>query len=312
MLIDTHCHYNLDPLYSGKPDHFHLKHHSPLLKMNWHDHWQKAQQYGVRASIVVGTTYETTQRALDIAQAEPALWAAPGIHPNECLNLDKLQEQLATGEDHDESWQKQTDFLQKEFGQLITTHPQKIIAVGETGLDFFYLPENPVLAEAVKQGQNQFFLAHLAVAAHHQLTPIIHVRDKELSQDPTSRSAYWRIIEALKSNWSANRPFILHCISGPLDYVKQAIELGGYIGVAANITYKNADQLRELVRVVPKSRLLLETDAPYLPPIEHRGKICEPWMVSQTAKFLQVEMGISQEQLLENTNRIFPQLSPAT
>jgi TatD DNase family protein len=308
MHIDTHCHYNLDPLYSGDPSHFHLKKHSPLLTMNWQEHWQKAQQHGVTRAIVVGTTYETSKRALEIAEQEPNLWATLGIHPNEATMTNKLKKAHASGDDANQILENQTSYLIKEFTHLATLHKHQVVAIGETGLDYFYLPENPELVEVVKLAQLRYLSVQLQLAKQLKLVPILHVRDKDLSENPDSQSAYWKIIEVLKSEWPADKPFILHCISGPQNYVAQAIELGGYIGVAGNVTYKNAADLRLVVKATPQDRILLETDAPYLPPLEHRGKICEPWMVSQTALFLQNELSLSPKQLQKNTQTIFPQL----
>jgi TatD DNase family protein len=89
--------------------------------------------------------------------------------------------------------------------------------------------------------------------------------------------------------------------------VQQAVEMGAYIGVAGNVTYKNADHIRALVKSAPTDRVLLETDAPFLPPTPHRGALCEPWMIQLTQKFLAEELQINEEILITNTLRLFPQ-----
>lgn len=271
-IIDTHVHYNMDPLFE-----------------NWRHHWEKAQAHGVEKSIVVGTTLETSQRAVAIAHQEPNLYAAVGIHPN----------------------YTSTDL--SSFEELLSQ--PKVIAIGETGLDYFRVTD-----EKEKKIQQQAFRTHVKLAKNYHKLVIIHVRDQATPEEPTPGNAYWDALAILKEN-NEPRPststtanvslaehcyrnadqlitqyasaeksepltFILHCVSGPLSYLDEAISLGGYIGVAGNVTYKSADRIREIVKRVPVNRLLLETDAPFLPPVPYRGQACEPWMISETASAL--------------------------
>lgn len=267
-IFDTHCHYNMSPLYE-----------------NWQDHWQKAQEHGVIGAVVVGTNIETSKRAIEIGQQAEKLLAAVGIHPHEY-----------------------TDVQPRDLPTLLTAHQatltmlikqsEKVVAIGETGLDYFRLDDKT--REVVINNQKQAFRMHVQLANEFKLPLIIHVRDQD-------EQAYWDVLEILKAEYSFQRPFILHCLSGPVEYVKQALEMDAYTGIAGNVTYGNADHLRELVKMVPDDRLLSETDAPFLPPVPYRGQTCEPWMISETVKYLQESMGISAT-IEQNAQKIF---SPA-
>lgn len=142
---------------------------------------------------------------------------------------------------------------------------------------------------------------HIRLANKFEKVLIIHSRDKGGEKDENNQ-AYLDILKIIKNNYQSKEPFILHCVSGPKEYIKEALQLGAYIGVGANITYPNANKLRELIKIVPEDRLLLETDAPYLPPQEFRGQTCEPWMIEKTANYLQKELEINLEQIYQNNS----------
>ncbi len=284
MIIDTHCHYNMEPLAS-----------------EWQTHWHQAQEKGVTHSIIVGTGLDTTQVAIEQASQEPALFVAPGIHPY------RYEEQVTTQHLNQNDVLANVEQDLKKLALLIpTTH--KAVAIGETGLDYFRMPESETEQAVVRQAQQQAFIGHIKLAEQHQLPLIIHVRDRQVSEQPLAHNAYWDTLNILKEHHSGTQPFIFHCVSGPLSYVKSGLEMGAYLGVAGNVTYKNADHIRSLVRTAPLDRLLLETDAPFLPPQEFRGKICEPWMISLTAEFMQEDLGISPEVVYTNTRTLFPSI----
>lgn len=281
-LIDTHCHYNMEPLFA-----------------NWRAHWQTAQTHGVEKSIVIGTDLETSQRALEIAQAEQNLYAAVGVHPHDTETL--------------------VNFAALES---LVSQPQ-VIAIGETGLDYFRLPTDETRS-AIIAAQHAAFRRHIELALTHHKLLIVHVRDQETPEKPTLDNAYWDALRILSEYYPATTSaaptdklseatnlsqqmyvnaqhlidlysagdqsqaptFILHCVSGPLAYIDQAVALGAYFGIAGNVTYKNAERIREIVKKVPAQQLLLETDAPFLPPQQHRGTTCEPWMIAETAAAL--------------------------
>lgn len=266
-IFDTHCHYNLDPLFA-----------------DWKNHWQKAQNENVKKSVIIGVDVSTSQRAVEMAATDENLYAAVGIHPNE--------------------WGQELTLDNNEvFNDLENLLPNnKIVAVGETGLDYYWLTEN---IAATKEKQKGSLITHIELAFKAKLPLILHVRDKETPEIATPNNAYWDTLSILEEQLHPDQPFILHCVSGPQNYLKKALELGAYIGVAGNVTYKNAEAIRELVRLVPQNRLLLETDAPFLPPQQFRGKVCEPWMITHTEHFLNEYMGIPTEHLYENAVELF-------
>lgn len=272
MIIDTHCHYNLDPLAT-----------------NWQKHWSNAQAAGVKTCIVVGTNPESSSLACKLAHADHGLFAAIGVHPSEYQ-----------------------DDLERDVTADITVLRQqasdaRVVAIGETGLDYFRLPEEPDLAQRVKRLQQQAFAAHVKLAEERALPLIIHVRDTATAIEQSS-NAYLDVLDVLRAYRHTDTPFILHCISGPPSYVQTALAMGAYIGVAANCTYKKSDAIRDLVRLAPAQRVLSETDAPFLPPQQFRGQVCEPWMISKTVDFIESELGIPPSQLVDNAQRLFPQL----
>lgn len=278
-IVDTHCHYNLEPLYSGKPSHFSIEPESPLRTLSWQDHWKKAQDRGVIGSVVVGTTLETSLQAVEISAKDPHLVASLGIHPHFAPEVTV----------------KETEAL---FTQILNSSSEKIVALGETGLDYFKLSsESPDFA-TISQKQHEMFRLHIDLAKRYSLPLIIHVRDNE-------NQAYQETLQILKESITPGMKFVLHCASGPTAYIQEAILLGGYIGFDGNSTYKNAGAIRELILQTPPDRLLLETDAPYLPPQNHRGKVCEPWMIAETAEHAQSVLHISLEKIQENTQEFF-------
>lgn len=279
-IFDTHSHYNLEPFFKADSD------------SSWQVEWQKSQDHGVVGSVVVGTTSNESSIAITIAAADPRLGAAIGIHPMEFnrhrppLTDDQLMMEV----------QQQVNLLEPLMKS------EQVVAIGETGLDYFHFDGFSQEEVASNQRAQQFALReHLKLAAE-TLPLLLHVRDRQ-------EEGYWDVLNILQAA-KYSGPFVLHCVSGPLAYVHQALDMGAYISVAGNVTYKNAEHLRDIVRMTPADRLLVETDAPFLPPVPFRGKQCEPWMISQTVEFLATELDIQPAQLLENSYRLFPTLQP--
>lgn len=272
MLIDTHVHYNLEPLLS-----------------EWQTQWQQAQERGVGAAMVVGTSVETTETALQLCDQELRFRATVGVHPHiwqdwivEGLSDEQLTEKLKEIESSLATWAQ---------------HPATR-AIGETGLDWFWLNEAaPELQPRIQIWQEQSFRLQLAAAQKHHLPLVLHMRDK-------GDAAYYRVLEILEAESSVPR-LVLHCVSGPTEYVEQALALGAYVSVAGNVTYPSAAHIRTLVQLTPPDRLLLETDAPYLPPVPFRGQICQPAMVADTAAFLEKNLNIDVSRCAENAQTCF-------
>lgn len=337
LIIDTHCHYNLDPLFSdgqtkevssdttmiaglaavyaprpeekrrvGRPS----KQIQPpprqfdnSLPLTWQKHWQKAQNFGVTRSIVVGTAEDTSHRALKIANQEKNLYAAIGLHPGEVQSW--VQKKLTENPSYRyQLYLQQDSDVLTWWVPLLLPQQKKVVAIGECGLDYFRLPENPKTQKMIRELQKMVLREHLRLANQFKLPIILHVRDTQLPESPTPDTAYWDTLALLQEN-QPQAGFVLHCVSGPKTYVKACLELGGYIGVAGNYTYASAQAIRELVALAPKNRILLETDAPFLPPKTFRGKPCEPWMITETADTLYQIAGLNPETVLASSISLF-------
>lgn len=166
-----------------------------------------------------------------------------------------------------------------------------VIAIGETGLDYFYAPET-------KELQLDSFKKHITVAKELNKPLIIHTRD---AQEDT--------LAMLRSEGADTVGGILHCFTESWEMAEQAIELGFYISFSGIVTFKNASALREVAKRVPNDRFLIETDAPYLAPVPHRGKENQPAYVVEVAKHLASIRGQSVETIAklstDNFNRLF-------
>lgn len=266
-IIDSHCHYNLEPLYA-----------------TWRQHWQQAQGAGVIAAVVVGTDEQSSYRACELAAAEQHLFAAVGIHPTEVSTRpDRLTNQE----------------LQRLIERCLARGP--VTAIGETGLDYFHFSVSAEEQSILKEKQLAALQAHLEVALELQLPVLLHVRD-------TGEAAYRDLLIAIES-FAGQVSLVLHCFSGPEWYLRHALELGCYISFAGNITYPSAHQLRELLPKVPVDKLLVETDAPFLPPQSKRGQVCEPSYIAETVQYLENELGVQPAQLVNNARTIFTTMS---
>ncbi len=179
------------------------------------------------------------------------------------------------------------DDLVDEGELLRLSEHERVIAVGETGLDYFYAPET-------KDVQLDSFVKHVRVANKVNKPLIIHTRQ---AQEDT--------LKILRDENAQNVGGILHCFTETWEMAKQAIDLGFYISFSGIVTFKNATELREVAKQVPDDRLLIETDAPYLAPVPHRGKQNQPAYVVEVAKHLASIRGQSVEEIAELSTRNF-------
>ncbi|GGO87052.1 hypothetical protein GCM10011348_39340 [Marinobacterium nitratireducens] len=163
----------------------------------------------------------------------------------------------------------------------------KVIAIGETGLDYYYDADSASL-------QQESFKRHLEAAAQAQLPVIVHTRD--------AREDTLRLIDAHGDSRSAG---VLHCFTESLEMAMAAIEMNYFISFSGIVTFRNAEELREVARQVPLERMLIETDAPYLAPVPYRGKKNEPRYVPAVAQCLADLKGIRIEELAERTSENF-------
>jgi len=287
-IIDTHCHYNVEPLLSN------LEHH-----------WQKSTDNNVLGGICIGTDIQNSKIALELANRYPTMFASIAIHPEE------YTQNIKSILDGDKYSPKKIDQLVasdiKEFENLLDINNSKIIAIGEIGLDYYRLKRKGLKRELVEKMQKDIFSKQLRLAFQNNLPVILHVRDQ---LDRTQNNAYYdvyKIVKDMIAEFNSAPKIILHCASGPLDYIKDFLELGAYIGFAGNITYSNAPELRKILEITPKDKVLIETDAPYLAPNEKKGELCEPYLITKTAEFLQNNYQLDIDIILANTLKVFPQ-----
>lgn len=167
-----------------------------------------------------------------------------------------------------------------------------VIGIGETGLDYYYDQDS-------KLAQQESFAMHLQVAAEEELPVVVHTRD---AREDT--------INLIRAHGSREHAGVLHCFTEDLAMARQALDLGYYISVSGILTFRNAEALRDVVRQVPLDRLLVETDAPYLTPVPHRGKANRPAFVRHVAEALATLKGEPLERVAEVTSANFQRLFP--
>ena len=237
---------------------------------------ERAEAAGVERMITIGTRVDAADRLVAIAERYASVYFTVGTHPHE-----------AAGE-------RAADF---EAMRRYALHP-KCVGVGEAGLDYHY---NYAPADQAKR----VFRGQIALARELGLPLVIHTRDAEGDTAAILRE------EMGQGRFSA----LLHCFTSSRGLAETGLELGLSISFSGVVTFRNSSDLRAVAREVPLDRLLVETDAPYLAPVPHRGRRNEPAFVAATARALAEAKGISPEALAEatrtNTRRVFSRLGPA-
>ena len=232
----------------------------------WPDVWQRAQEVGVTDVVAIGGSPAANEIALQAARTDS------GIH-------------AVLGYDRDESTGNPDG---KALGKLL--RDPVVVGVGETGLDYHYSRDTASRQCALLEQM-------LDVACETGLPVVIHTRDAEA--DTLS------LLRSYVSRWSgpSGCPGVIHCYTGGTDFARSLIDAGLMVSFSGIITFKKADELREAARIVPADRLLIETDAPYLTPVPHRGKRNEPAYVSYVGESLAHTLGRPVEELAEITTR---------
>jgi TatD DNase family protein len=261
----------------------------------------RAHSAGVQTilAIGIGDGPDTMHLALEIANAThspdlPKIFASAGIHPQEAAS--------ATPEN---------------LARLATLAADpKCIAIGEIGLDYYHL-DNPL-----PDVQKAAFVAQMAIAAAARKPILIHCRTSELATpaakekfDPFGgpQGAWEDLLDLIAQHWTPhNLGGIMHCFSGNPDQARRSIAAGFYLSFAGNLTYPRSVDIREAATLAPADRILVETDAPFLAPIPHRGQRNEPALVTHTASALAVLRGISPTELATLTTTNFHHLFPTT
>ncbi|MBI2011425.1 TatD family hydrolase [Candidatus Daviesbacteria bacterium] len=275
MITDTHAHLFWDS-----------------FKKDFDDVIKRALENKVTTIINVGTDLETSQEALDQVQGElsnfPELstYSTIGIHPHEAIKYlgDKryrIRNKL----------EKDIEILE----QIYKSNPKKVIAVGECGLDYFFVPEYipPSLSiEQIKHLQGKLFLAQVKLAHKLNLPLLVHCRK--------AWDDIWEYLDNLSG--------IMHCFSGDLESAKKAINMGFLISFAATLTYPKNENLREVAQKIPLDKIVLETDCPFLPPQSKRGQRNEPSSVLEIAKLVANLKGITIDKVATQTTINFKNL----
>lgn len=227
MLVDSHCHLDFDVFDEDRSETI-----------------QRARDAGVAAMVTICTKVTKFEEICAIAETDDNIWCSVGIHPHQAE-----EEPVLTVED------------------LVSraAHP-KVIAIGETGLDYYY-------DNSPRELQETSFRTHIAASRETGLPLIVHTRDAdedmaEILEDEMEKGAF---------------PGVLHCFSSGRRLAERALNIGFYISLSGIVTFKNAQGLRDIVKDVPVDRILVETDAPFLAPIPNRGKRNEPAFVADTA-----------------------------
>jgi TatD DNase family protein len=226
----------------------------------------RARRAGVGTMLTICTKVTEFAEVRGLAEANPDIWASVGIHP------------------HEAATQPETD-----TAALVemARHP-KVVGIGETGLDFFY-------DHSPRDRQEASFRAHAAASRETGLPLIVHTREAD------ERTAAVLAEEAAEGGLSG----VIHCFSSGRQLAEKALDLGFYISLSGIVTFKKAEELRAIAAEVPLDRLLVETDAPYLAPIPHRGKRNEPAFVVHTAAVVAALKGVAPEELAERTTENF-------
>lgn len=254
MLIDSHCHLNLLDLSS----------YDNSLRQLFA---KEAKYYDNMLMLCVSVDLASLDLVIASANQYPRVFASVGVHPTEA-NDTPLD--IATLSQH--------------------TQNPKVIAIGETGMDFYHDVSN-------KKAQQEYFAAHIELAKQSKCPLIIHMRN---ATDAT--------FEIMRAENAAEIGGVMHCFCEDWEVAKRAIDLNFYISLSGIVTFKNARQLHQVAREIPLERLLIETDAPYLAPTPYRGKANFPHYVQYVAEHIAQLRGIDSSTVIQQCNDNFFQL----
>lgn len=265
-----------EPLLVGTYDnHTHLEIADGDQPMDYQDHMSLAGQVGILGAVQVGVTLESSRWCAEVAAKDSRLLAAVAIHPNEAAKYESIQA---------------LDNDIEGIAQL--AREPRVRAIGETGLDFFRTEDTQGI-----EFQQYSFERHIAIAKQHNLALQIHDRD-----------AHDKVVETLL-RVGAPEKVVFHCYSGDLELAKICTDNGWYASFAGNITIKRNQHLRDSLKAMPKTKVLVETDAPFLTPEPLRGRPNAPYLVPITVRFMaqQLEMDANElsGQIALNTVEVY-------
>ena len=250
-MIDSHCHLDHEPLFDNLDD---------VLK--------RSKDVGIQKLLTICTTFESFEKIKQLVKKDDIIYGTYGIHPHEAKN-DKITSKKIIDE---------------------ISNNEKIIGIGETGLDFYYNHSDKV-------DQIKSFEEHIKAATKLNIPLIIH-----------SRNADNDMFDILDNFKNLNLKILMHCFTGSKNFAKKLLELNAYFSASGIITFKNSIDLQETFKFLPLEKLLIETDSPYLAPVPNRGKKNEPSFVKYTAEKLASIKDITTEHLIKSTTTNFNNL----
>lgn len=228
----------------------------------------RARAAGVAAMVAPAVDLDNARLVLSIAEREPDVFAAVGIHP---CDVDSV-----SGDD----WVEEL--------RVLSRHP-KVVALGETGLDYFHAPPEGFTVEAWRAWQKRVLRVHLEMAVETGLPVVLHNRES------------WEDLVAEVAPFHGRVRAQFHCFTGTLEQARHLIEAGHVVSFTGIVTFKNPGSMAEVAGSVPTGGFMLETDAPYLAPMPNRGKRCEPAYVAHTAAKVAELRGQSVAQVVAET-----------
>lgn len=252
MFIDSHCHLYYSGLVERLPSVF-----------------ENMREHNVTHALCASVNLETLPTLINIAQQHQHIFASVGIHPDEPVTeTEPTTEQLCA-----------------------LAQAEKVVAIGETGLDYFKTEHNPVNDMTWQQ---QRFRRHIQAAIKTNKPLIIH-----------TRAAAEHTLNILREEKAEKVGGVMHCFTESWEVAQQALDLGFYISISGIVTFKNAKVCQEVAQRIPEDRLLIETDSPFLAPVPMRGKTNEPAFVSHVGSAIAKLRGISVEKLAQLTTNNF-------
>lgn len=230
---------------------------------------------GVRRMVTLATDEEDVPKNVALAEAFSEVFACVGIHPCD------VQE---AGDDFE------------GVLQPYLSHP-RVVAIGETGLDYFHPAPEGVTEESYRARQRDFLRRHFELASQSGLGVVIHTRDRDGSASLDDALAIYQ-------DYSSGVQAVFHCFPGPLDLAQRVMAAGALVSFTGVATFKNATACLEAARHVPTDRMMVETDSPYLAPVPHRGQRCEPAFVAHTAQRIAEAKGMAFSKFIKVTDQV--------
>ena len=250
-MIDSHCHLDHEPLFENIDE---------ILK--------RSKDVGIEKLLTICTTFESFKKIKYLVEKDDIIYGTYGIHPHEAKK-DKVT----------------SDLIINEIKQN-----NKIIGIGETGLDFYYNHSD-------KTDQIRSFEEHINASLELKIPLIIH-----------SRNAEPETLEIFKKYKNDNLKILMHCFTGTKKFAQDLLNFDAYFSASGIITFKNSQELQETFKSIPLEKILIETDSPYLAPVPNRGKKNEPSFVRYTAEKLAEIKKISKFELIKTTTSNFNKL----